>query len=269
VRELLRAEMPSTAQVTAAKAVVDGPLVGLVQATAIKGRMDALGTAPTEAVREAERLAILQLILNDLATAALLQEARQATANALVDLLALSSEQAEVLLDRLTLSVGPGQSSLAALFIPNTWLSGATTPTPWLAGSVSPAATPNLYRAIRLAQAVVGLLPVATLSPEALAFLLSRGDALHSQGWLRLRDLPFEAGLAALPIARWQVLRDGLALITRFPAVPDPVRPGITVAALDLLQLALASTTTKSQLLASLALVTGWPLALLSGDIEN
>jgi len=263
VRELLRAEMPSTAQVTAAKAVVDGPLVGLVQATAIKGRMDALGTAPTQAVREAERLAILQLILNDLATAALLQEARQATANALVDLLGLSSEQAEVLLDRLTLSVGPGQSSLAALFIPNTWLSGVTTPTPWLAGSVSPAATPNLYRAIRLAQAVVGLLPVATLSPEALAFLLSRGDALHSQGWLRLRDLPFEAGLAALPIARWQVLRDGLALITRFPAVPDPVRPGITVSALNLLQLALASTTTKSQLLASLALVTGWPLARL------
>ena len=263
VRELLRAETPSTSQVTASKSVVDGPLVGLVQASAIKVRMDALGAATNEAGREVERLAILQLILKDLAAAALLQEARQATAKALVDLLALSSEQAEVLLDRLTLSVGPGMPSMAELFIPNTWLSGATTPTPWLAGSVSPAATPNLYRAIRLAQAVVGLVPVVTVNPGALAVLLSRGDALHSQGWLRLRDLPFEAGLPALQIARWQVLRDGLALITRFPAVPDPARPGTTVGAVDLLQLALASTTTKSQLLASLALVTGWPLARL------
>jgi hypothetical protein len=263
IRELLRAETPSTAQVSASKAVVDGPLVGLVQAATIKGRIDALAAATNEAGREVERQAIIQLILRDLAAAALLQEARQATANALVDLLALSGEQAEVLLDRLTLTVGGSTLPLAELFIPQAWLSGSTTPTPWLAGTVSPASTPNLYRAIRLAQAVVGLLPISSLTPEVLEVLLRQGDALHNQGWLRLRDVPFEPSIPPISLGRWLVLRAGLALLERFPAVQDPARPGSTVSALDLLQLALTSSTTKAQLLSSLALVTGWPLARL------
>lgn len=263
IADLLRAESPTPAQVSAAKTIVDNPLVGLVQAATIKGRIDALAAATNEAGREVERQAIIQLILGDLAAAALLQEARQATANALVDLLALSGEQAEVLLDRLTLTVGGSTLPLAELFIPQAWLSGSTTPTPWLAGTVSPASTPNLYRAIRLAQAVVGLLPISSLTPEVLEVLLRQGDALHNQGWLRLRDVPFEPSVAAISLDRWLVLRAGLALLERFPAVQDPARPGSAVSALDLLQLALTSSTSKAQLLSSLALVTGWPLARL------
>lgn len=263
IRELLRAETPSTTQVSASKALVDGPLVGLVQAAAIKGRIDALVVATDEAGREVERQAIIKLILGDLAAAALLQEARQATANTLVELLALSGEQAEVLLDRLTLTVGASAQTLAELFIPQSWLSGATTPTPWLASTVSPATTPNLYRAVRLAQAVVGLLPISSLTPEVLDVLLRQADALNNQGWLRLRDVPFEPSIPAIALGRWLVLRAGLALLERFPAVQDPARPGSTVSALDLLQLALTSSTTKAQLLSALALVTGWPLARL------
>ncbi|MFM7547287.1 MAG: neuraminidase-like domain-containing protein, partial [Cyanobacteriota bacterium] len=263
IRELLRAETPSTTQVSASKGLVDGPLVGLVQAATIKGRIDALAVATDEAGREVERQAIIKLILGDLAAAALLQEARQATANTLVELLALSGEQAEVLLDRLTLTVGASAQTLAGLFIPQSWLSGATTPTPWLASHVSPASAPNLYRAVRLAQAVVGLLPISSLTPEVLDVLLRREDALYNQGWLRLRDVPFEPSIPAISPGRWLVLRAGLALLERFPAVQDPARPGSTVSALDLLQLALTSSTTKAQLLSALALVTGWPLARL------
>jgi hypothetical protein len=263
IRELLRAETPSTAQVSASKAVVDGPLVGLVQAATIKGRIDALAVTTDEAGREVERQAIIKLILGDLAAAALLQEARQATVNTLVDLLALSGEQAEVLLDRLTLTVGASTPPLAELFIPQSWLSGATTPTSWLASTVSPASAPNLYRAVRLAQSVAGLLPISSLTPAVLDVLLREADALHNQGWLRLRDVPFEPSIPAISLGRWLVLRAGLALLERFPAVQVPARPGSTVSAMDLLQLAVTSTTTKAQLLSSLALVTGWPLARL------
>lgn len=261
ISDLLRADTPSTEQVSAAKTIVDGPLVGLVQAATINGRIDALAAATNEADREVERKAIIQRILGELAAAALLQEARQATANALVDLLALSGEQAEVLLDQLT--VGATAPSLAALFIPQAWLSGASTPTSWLDSAVSPSTTPDLYRAIRLAQAVVGLLPISSLTPTALEVLLRQADALHNQGWLRLRDVPFEPSVPAISLGRWLVLRAGLALLERFPAVHDPIRPGSTVSALDLLQLALTSSTTKTQLMPALALVTGWPLARL------
>ena len=263
VRDLLYAVTPSTAQLGAAKAVVDGPLVGLVQPATIKGRIDALAAATNEAGREVERQAIIKLILGDLAAAALLQEARQATGNALVDLLALSDEQAEVLVDRLKLTVGASTPTLVELFIPQAWLSGATTPTPWLASTVSPTSTPNLYRAIRLAQSVVGLLPISSLTPAVLEVLLRQGDALHNQGWPKLRDVPFEPSIPAISPGRWLVLRAGLALLERFPAVQDPAGTRSTVSALDLLQLALSSSTTKTQLLSSLALVTGWPLARL------
>ena len=261
--ELLRAEIPSPAQVTAAKAVVDGPLFGLVEAAAIKGHIDSLFGATDEAGREVERLAILKGILADLAAAALLQEARQATASALVDLLAITSEQAEVVLDQLTLRVGADSPTLVELFIPKTWLRGAASPATWLTSTVSPSSIPDHYRAIRLAQAVAGLVPSASLSPQVFAVLLHQADALNGQGWLRLRDVPFEPGLPAIPVGRWLVFRAGLVLIERFPAVQDPARPGVTVSAIDLFGLALTPSTTKAQLLSSLALVTGWPLARL------
>ena len=261
--ELLRAEIPSPAQVTAAKAVVDGRLLGLVQAVAIKGSIDALFRATGEAGRDVQRLAILKAILADLSAAALLLEARQATATALVDLLGVTIDQAEVVLDQLTLTVVADSPTLLELFIPKTWLRGAATPATWLISTVSPSSTPNHYRAIRLAQAVTGLVPPAALSPQVFAFLLRQADALNGQGWLRLRDVPFEPGLPAIPVGRWLVFRAGLSLIERFPAVQDPARPGVTVSAIDLLGLALTAATTKAQLLSSLALVTGWPLARL------
>jgi hypothetical protein len=121
---------------------------------------------------------------------------------------------------------------------------------------------------LRLAYAVSGLIAPFDPAPETVAFMLKNAAAL---GWLALDGTPFEGpapAAATVALADWLSLADAFALIKRYPAVDVPGQPDQTVSALSVFTFALEAGPAKVPLLDALALLTGWPRALL-GDIDT
>ena len=145
--DLVRAEAPTAAAGTAAKAVIDGPLAGRVDGAATRAAVDAVTAAPGA---DAQRKALLQSLMGQLSDAARREAAFAAASGALATLLGAGAAMTDVLLRGVRLSVAAGPTPLVDLLT-----QGAVADTTIALG---PAATPDLYRAVRLAHAVAGLI---------------------------------------------------------------------------------------------------------------
>lgn len=257
--DLIRTNTPTGTAGTAAKAVIDGTLAGQVDGVAIKAAIDAIVAAPGV---DAQRKALLQSLMQQLCDGARQQAAIAAASNALSALLRVSSEMAEVLLRGVRLMVAAVSTPLIDLLTQGTLANSAV--------ALSPLTTPDLYRALRLAYAVAGLIAPFEPAPETVGFVLKNATAL---GWLALDRAPFEGpspapAAATVALADWLALADAFAIIKRYPAVDVPGQPDQTVSALSVFALALGAGPAKGPLLDALALLTGWPRVLL-GDIDT
>lgn len=268
---LIRTELPSASDAIAAKAAIDVPLYKqIADGVATKAAIDAVVAAPngpgTDEQRKAKledaRQAVLKALMKELCDSARQRAAFAAASGALSAPLSLSSEMAEVLLRGVRLMVAAVPTPLVALLTQGTLANPAV--------ALSPVATPDLYRALRLAYAVAGLIAPFEPAPETVAFMLTNAASL---GWLALDGTPFEGPspaptAAIVPLADWLSLADAFALIKRYPAVDVPGQPDQTVSALSVFTLAVGAGPAKGPLLDALALLTGWPRALL-GDIDT
>ncbi len=252
---------PSEADRDAAMSVVDGPLVGLVDRVSMKAAIYAVTDTPTDDVTRKTvmhlvmsstaavlRKKVLSLIMQGLTDAALQAAAFEVANAALASLLRVPTELSAVIIR------GAHLRLLA---------SGVATPLTDLLTTgpiaddnvvLSLANTPDLYRAVRLANAVVGLIAPFDPSAETVAFMFDNAVGLN---WLALDDAPFETGSFPIALSRWFELADAFALFTEFPAVPRPGQPGQTVSAVSVFSLA-SGGGAKPALLDELAALTGW-----------
>ncbi|GGC05314.1 neuraminidase-like domain-containing protein [Pseudoduganella buxea] len=251
--DLVRAEPPTAAMGAAAKNVIDDLLAALPNAAAIKAAIDALVAALGA---EPQRQALLQQLMQGLADHARMAAALDAAAVALQAVTATERALADVLLAGVRLAIAAVPTALTGLLTTGDIANPAV--------AITPAGTPNLYRALRLAHAVAGLATPFDPVPELLAFLLAKGPGL---GWLALDTLPFETGGAVIALDSWLDLVDVFALARRFPAVDMPGQPGVTVTVAAVFDLALGAGPAPAPLLDRLAILTGWPRGLL-GDVS-
>lgn len=251
--DLIRTDTPTAAMGGAAKAVVDGPLAELVDTAAIKAAIDAVVAAPGVDVT---RKTLLQALMQNLCETARRTAAFAAASSALAAVLGVTGEMADVLLRGVRVTIAAVPTPLANL------LTQGTLAIPSIA--LSAAGTPDLYRALRLASSVAGLIAPFEPAPETVAFMLAKAADL---GWLALDGMPFEAGLPVVALADWIALADAFTLVDQYPAVAVPGQPGETVSALSVFTLALGAAPAKGPILDALALVAGWPRTLL-GDID-
>lgn len=252
--DLIRIDTPTAAVGAVAKVVVDGPLAGRVDGVAIKAAIDAVVAAPGV---DPQRKALLQALMQGLCESARQQAAFATASNALSALLRVSAETADVYLRGVRLTMAAVPTPLVDLLTEGTLANPAV--------ALSPAGTPDLYRALRLAYAVAGLIAPFDPAPETVAFMLKNAATL---GWLALVGTPFEGpspapAAATVALADWLALADAFALIKRYPAVDMPGQPDQAVSALSVFTLALGAGPAKGPLLDALALLTGWPRALL------
>jgi hypothetical protein len=252
--DMVRLETPDAAAGAQAKVVVDGPLAGLVDAVAVKAAIDAIVATPA---LDAPRKTMLRDIMQGLADSAL-RTAAFAAANAAVSaVLRIPTELSAVILHGLAplwrgarLLVGGVQTPLADVLTTGQVTNEAV--------ALSFATTPDLYRALRLAHAVAGLIAPFDPSAEIVAFMFENAAAL---GWLALDGTPFEAGRPSVALASWIELADAFALIAEYPAVALPGQPDQFVTAPSVFQMALGPGPGKDPLLDVLAILTGWPRA--------
>jgi peptidoglycan hydrolase-like protein with peptidoglycan-binding domain len=250
--DMVRIEAPDAAAGAAAKEVVDGPLAGLVDGAAVRAAIDAIVAAP---VSDAGRKTMLRLVMDGLSTSALRVAAFEVAVAALAAPLRVSVELSAEVARGARLPVGAAATPIIELLTAGPIADETVV--------LSPATTPDLYRALRLADAVAGLITPFDPSPETVAFMFQNAAAL---GWLPLDGTPFEPGQPAVALSRWLELADAFALIAEFPAVPRPGQPGQTVSATAVFRLALGGGG-KGPLLDALAVLTGWPRALV-GDAD-
>ncbi|MHB0953993.1 MAG: Tc toxin subunit A-related protein [Allorhizobium sp.] len=256
--DLIRSNAPDAAMGTAAKAVVDadatlaegGGLLGVIDGAATKTAIDALVAAPGDP----QRLAVLKLLMDGLADTAIERASRGIADDLLAQLLRLSADQAGAILRGARLLVGGARIPLIELLTTGDIVAPAITP--------SPAATPTLYRGVRLACSVGALILKFEPSAETLSFMFASGAAL---GWLELDATPFETAVPPIPpvpLAKFLKLADAFALLAEYPAVRLPGQLDTTVDAPQVLLLA-AGGGAKAPFLDALAILTGWPRALL------
>lgn len=250
--DMVRLDTPDAAAATLAKAVIDGPLTGLVDAVAIKAEIDAIVATPT---LDALRKTMLRDIMQGLAVSALRTVAFAAANTAVAALLRIPVElSAAILRGRAPLwrgarlLVGGVQTPLVDVLTTGQIANEAVV--------LSFATTPNLYRALRLAHAVAGLIAPFDPSAETVAFMFENAVNL---GWLALDGTPFESGRPAVALASWIELADAFALIAEYPAVALPGQPDQYVTVPSVFQIALAPGPAKDPLLDMLAILTGWP----------
>ncbi|WP_373498723.1 neuraminidase-like domain-containing protein [Desulfococcus sp.] len=252
--ELIRTDTPTAAIGNAAKAVIDGPLADRVDGVAIKAAIDAVVAAPGA---DAPRKALLQALMLGLCDSARRDAASAAASSALSALLRVSGEMGEVLLRGVRLMIGAVPTPLADLLTQGALANPAVV--------LSPASTPDLYRALRLAHVVAGLIAPFEPAPETVAFMLKNAATL---GWLALDGTPFEGpspapAAAIVALADWLSLVDAFALIKRYPATDVPGQPDQTVSALSVFEMALGAGPAKGPLLDALSILSGWPRTLL------
>ncbi|TXH36055.1 MAG: hypothetical protein E6Q92_11570 [Burkholderiaceae bacterium] len=257
--EPIRTDTPTAAIGNAAKAVIDGPLADRVDGVAIKAAIDAVVAAPGN---DALRKALLQALMQGLCDRARRDAAFAAASSVLSALLRASGEMAEVLLRGVRLKIAAVPTPLVDLLTQGTLANPAV--------ALSPAGTPDLYRALRLAYSVAGLTAPFEPTPETIAFMLKNAAAL---GWLELDGTPFEGPspaptAAMVALVDWLSLVDAFALIKRYPATDVPGQPDQTVSALSVFELALGAGPAKGPLLDALSILSGWPRTLL-GDVDT
>lgn len=257
--ELIRTDTPTAAIGNAAKAVIDGPLADRVDGVAIKAAIDAIVAAPGADV---PRKALLQALMLGLCDSVRREAAFAAASGALSTLLRVNGEMADVLLRGVRIKIAAVPTPLVDLLTQGALANPAVV--------LSPAGTPDLYRALRLAHAVAGLIAPFEPAPETVAFMLKNAAAL---GWLALDRTPFEGpspapAAAIVALADWLSLVDAFALIKRYPATDVPGQPDQTVSALSVFELAFAAGPAKGSLLDALSILSGWPRTLL-GDVDT
>lgn len=257
--DLIRTDTPTTVGGNAAKAVINGPLADRVDGVAIKAAIEAVVAAPGA---DAPRKALLQALMQGLCDSTQRDAALAAASNALSALLRVNGEMAEVLLRGVRLKIAAVPTPMIDLLTQGNLANPAVV--------LSPAGTPDLYRAVRLAYTVAGLIAPFEPAPETVGFMLRNAAAL---GWLALDGTPFEGpspapAAATVALADWLSLVDAFALIKRYPATDVPGQPDHTVSALSVFSLALGAGPAKGPLLDVLSLLGGWPRTLL-GDVDT
>jgi hypothetical protein len=257
--DLIRTDTPTLANGNAAKSVIDGPLADRLDRAAAKAAIDAVVAAPGN---DAQRKVLLQSVMQGLCDRARQDASFAAASNTLSSLLLVSSEMADVLLRGVHLTIGAVRTPLVDLLTQGTLANPAVV--------LSAVDTPDLYRALRLAYAVAGLIAPFEPTPTTVAFILKNAVAL---GWLALDGTPFEGpspapAAATVALADWLSLADAFALIKRFLATDVPGQPNQTVSALSVFELTLAAGPAKGSLLDALSILSGWPRTLL-GDVDT
>jgi len=257
--DLIRTDTPTAAMGNAAKAVIGGPLADRVDGVAIKAAIDAVVAAPGA---DAPRKALLQALMLGLCDSARREAAFAAANGALSTLLRVNGEMADVLLRGVRIKIAAVPTPLVDLLTQGTLANPAVV--------LSPAGAPDLYRALRLAYAVAGLIAPHEPATETVAFMLKNAAAL---GWLALDGTPFEGpspapAAAMVALADWLSLADAFAIIKRYPATDVPGQPDQTVSALSVFELALGAGPAKGPLLDALSILSGWPRTLL-GDVDT
>jgi hypothetical protein len=254
--ELVRADAPTAAAATVAKDAIDGSLSDHLDGVAVKAAIDAVAAAPGV---EAPRKALVQALMDGLSVSGRHDAAVTAAAAALAALLSIDAAMADILVRGVQLDIAGG-TPLVDLLTGGALANAAV--------ALSPAGTPDLYRALRLAHAVAGLLRPFSPATETVDFLLTNAAGL---GLLALDGTPFEGASPApaaktVALADWLALADLFGLVGRYPAVTVPGQPDRTVSALSVFSLAMGAGA-KASLLDALSLLTGWPAALL-GDVD-
>lgn len=256
--DVVRLATLTASQRDAAKVAVDDGLKGRVDAVAIKSLIDQIFADPAV---EALRRTYLQALMQQLSNFAKREESIAAATTVLETLLRTAPGIAEAILRGARLKIGGVATSILGLLTSGTIAQNGA--------DLSIGAVPDLYRALRVAHSVVGLIAPFKPEPKTVAFMFEKGAAL---GWLALDGLPFEGASPTNPgvaAADWLALADAFALIAEFPPVDVPGTPidvpGIleaTQSAITVFDLA-ATGGDKGALLDALALVTGWPRARL------
>lgn len=257
---LVRDGVPTAADGALAKAIIDAApdaasdagLAGLVDGPAVKAAIDALVALPGAA----ERNAYLNLLMGGLSASTIQRLSDEIARTATAALFAAPPERATAILDGARLLVAAVATPLNRLFTTGDIVNPAVV--------LSAAGAPDLFRAARLGHAIAGLLAPFDPDAKTVSFLFARATSL---GWMALDSIPFETGVAPVPLASWLELVDALALVEEFPPTDVPTQPGTVIGALDLFGMA-ASGAAKADLLDGLAIATGWRRALLD-DVDT
>ena len=252
--DMVRLETPTAADSTAAKAVISGPLASMLNVATVNAAIDAVVAAPSSVPA---RKAMVQLVMDGLSDTARRSASFDVAVTALTAPLKLSTAMAATILRGARVLVAAVQTPLVDLLTAGDIANEAIV--------LSPATTPSLYRAVRRAHAVAGL--IAPFEPDAdlVAFMFQRAAAL---GWLPLDSTPLDAADPTVTLSAWRALADVFALVTQYPAVGVPGQPGQTVSVQTVMELAAGAGPGSAAVLDPLALLTGWPRALL-GDVDT
>jgi peptidoglycan hydrolase-like protein with peptidoglycan-binding domain len=244
--DVIRRETPTVSHGTAAKAVVNGPLAMLVDGAAVKAAIDAVIAATTD---DSKRKALLKLVMDGVSAAALKTAAFEAANDAMTSLLRIEAELTSVILRGARITVGAATKPLAELLTTGDIADPA----------IALTAAPDLYRAVRLAHSVAGLVAPFEPSPQTVAFLFDNAAAL---GWPPLDGMPFIAAMPPVALADWLMLADVFAIVAEHPPVARPGQPDQSVSAEAVFKLATGAV--KSAFLADFAVLTGLPTQLIT-----
>jgi peptidoglycan hydrolase-like protein with peptidoglycan-binding domain len=251
--DMVRIEAPTAAHATAAKAVISGPLAALLDVATVNGAIDAVVAAPNSAPT---RKAMVRLVMDGLSLAALRAASFDVAVTALITPLKLSAPMSSAILRGARILVAAVATPLVNLLTAGAIANEAVV--------LSTATTPDLYRAVRRAHAVAGL--IAPFEPDAdvVTFMFQQAAAL---GWLPLDATPIEAADPSVAFADWRALSEVFALIAQYPTVTVPGQPDQSVSVTSVMQLAAGPGPGTGPVLDALAILTGWPRPLL-GDLD-
>ncbi len=246
--DVARLDTPSAAAGNAAKAVMNEALAGRVDTVSVNSAIDLVIAAPSDA---AARKLFVRRLMDGLAATAEREALHTAASSSLAAIFATPVDIATVVINEARLLVGGNPVS------PVTLLTTGAIADPLVV--ITPAITSDLYRAVRVSEAVLAFSTIFAASADTIAYHFANAAAL---GWMRLDNTPWEAGRPSITLSQWQGLADVLALLRERPARPVPDAPETFVGPKDIFSLTLAAGTTAA-LLDSLAIVTGWPRSLL------
>lgn len=228
-------------------------LGGFFDTMALAAAQNAVATAFPGTVEAARKvfadtlLAAIAAFHLDAAKAAALTEALAAFARQDVELV-------DVVLDEAVLGQpAPGTAMLADLLADDALIDAVNDPPN--PPAINPAAFPEQFAAMRLLHKLLPFAASLDLPLEDLAWLLEHAGDL---GWLRLDDIPYQAGQAVVAHADWEHFTRVLSLFATYKPVPDPADSAVPVTFASTLENLLpGSATTRAEWLDVLALLTG------------
>ena len=239
-------------------AFLDNRLLPYMDTTAVKAAQTAVGLGPGVIdSKPAERNAFILVIQDGLAEYFYRQAKAALLAKTAADFKGGERLTAALLSEaRLKEPPAAGNKTLGELLGGNELVDLNPNPTP---PAVTPAAFPHQFASVRLLHKLAPYVAALGISAEELTWLLRNCKELD---WMELDRLPYQSGLPAIPLAKWQALNEALRLVKQLPPIVNPTDNLNPITFYGFMELVLNPVTTPAQAIAYLSRLTGWDEAV-------